>query len=65
MNYEIARQGDVSEGVWSIIEDLPKCNKDLLEKLTAFLMEVAAHSNKNLMTQKNIALVFGPCFFRR
>jgi len=53
------------DNVLGVIEELPKCNKDLLERLSTFLMEVAAHSNKNLMTQKNIALVFGPCFFRR
>lgn len=44
---------------------LPKLNYDLLNFLIGFLSEVAAHSNKNKMSARNLSTVMGPNFLRQ
>ncbi|RMC00331.1 hypothetical protein DUI87_22939 [Hirundo rustica rustica] len=42
------------------LQDLPEENYQVLRLLTAFLVEVSAHSDRNKMTNTNLAVVFGP-----
>jgi hypothetical protein len=43
---------------------LPQANLDLVRHLVMFLGDVAAHSDDNMMTVENIAIVFGPSFLQ-
>ncbi|ORX81159.1 RhoGAP-domain-containing protein [Anaeromyces robustus] len=43
-----------------VIEKLPKINYETLKFLCIHLNNVDAHSDKNLMTSKNLGVVFGP-----
>jgi hypothetical protein len=43
---------------------LPQVNLDLVRHLVAFLGDVAAHADENMMTVENIAIVFGPSFLQ-
>ncbi|XP_005522510.1 PREDICTED: rho GTPase-activating protein 1 [Pseudopodoces humilis] len=42
------------------LQDLPEENYQVLRLLTAFLVQVSAHSDRNKMTNTNLAVVFGP-----
>ncbi|KAL5010273.1 hypothetical protein ScPMuIL_012578 [Solemya velum] len=43
-----------------LVEELPEDNYQILKYIIQFLTEVAAHSDKNLMTAVNLGIVFGP-----
>tara|TARA_R110002050_G_scaffold78242_7_gene167020 strand:- start:934 stop:1134 length:201 start_codon:yes stop_codon:yes gene_type:complete len=43
-----------------VIQLMPEGNQIILHCLLAFLGEVASHSDSNMMTPKNIAIVFSP-----
>uniref|UniRef100_A0A8B9DP70 Rho GTPase activating protein 1 n=1 Tax=Anser cygnoides TaxID=8845 RepID=A0A8B9DP70_ANSCY len=42
------------------LQSLPEENYQVLHLLTAFLVQVSAHSDRNKMTNTNLAVVFGP-----
>uniref|UniRef100_A0A8C2TPF3 Rho GTPase activating protein 1 n=1 Tax=Coturnix japonica TaxID=93934 RepID=A0A8C2TPF3_COTJA len=42
------------------LQSLPEENYHVLRFLTAFLVQVSAHSDRNKMTNTNLAVVFGP-----
>ncbi|XP_075008321.1 rho GTPase-activating protein 1 isoform X2 [Calonectris borealis] len=42
------------------LQTLPEENYQVLHLLTAFLVQVSAHSDRNKMTNTNLAVVFGP-----
>uniref|UniRef100_A0A8B9CB91 Rho GTPase activating protein 1 n=1 Tax=Anser brachyrhynchus TaxID=132585 RepID=A0A8B9CB91_9AVES len=42
------------------LQNLPEENYQVLHLLTAFLVQVSAHSDRNKMTNTNLAVVFGP-----
>ncbi|XP_035758794.1 rho GTPase-activating protein 1 isoform X2 [Egretta garzetta] len=42
------------------LQTLPEENYEVLHLLTAFLVQVSAHSDRNKMTNTNLAVVFGP-----
>uniref|UniRef100_U3J4F5 Rho GTPase activating protein 1 n=1 Tax=Anas platyrhynchos platyrhynchos TaxID=8840 RepID=U3J4F5_ANAPP len=42
------------------LQSLPEENYEVLHLLTAFLVQVSAHSDRNKMTNTNLAVVFGP-----
>uniref|UniRef100_A0A8C4U0H1 Rho GTPase activating protein 1 n=1 Tax=Falco tinnunculus TaxID=100819 RepID=A0A8C4U0H1_FALTI len=42
------------------LQTLPEENYEVLRLLTAFLVQVSAHSDRNKMTNTNLAVVFGP-----
>lgn len=42
------------------LQNLPEENYHVLRLLTAFLVQVSAHSDRNKMTNTNLAVVFGP-----
>eukprot|EP00128_Syssomonas_multiformis_P001032 Colp12_sorted_trinity150504_noHs@6115 len=46
--------------VRSLLLRLPASNRRVLEYLVRFLAEVVTHSQQNLMTAMNLAIVFGP-----
>ncbi|KGL72974.1 Protein FAM13A, partial [Tinamus guttatus] len=43
---------------------LPKAHHSLLQFLAAFLLKVSTYSAVNFMTLENLAIVFGPAFFK-
>ncbi|NWX84915.1 GACJJ protein, partial [Nothoprocta pentlandii] len=47
-----------------LLSCLPKAHHSLLQFLAAFLLKVSAHSAVNFMTLENLAIVFGPAFFK-
>eukprot|EP01103_Thecamoeba_quadrilineata_P017911 TRINITY_DN6561_c0_g1_i1.p1 TRINITY_DN6561_c0_g1~~TRINITY_DN6561_c0_g1_i1.p1 ORF type:complete len:540 (+),score=132.64 TRINITY_DN6561_c0_g1_i1:67-1686(+) len=52
------------ECIRKVVKQLPVGHLVLLKFLVAFLVEVASHSEVNLMTENNIAIVFTPTCFR-
>ncbi|KAM4899418.1 rho GTPase-activating protein 1 [Sylvia borin] len=56
-NVEEMKRVDV---VRKTLQDLPEENYQVLRLLTAFLVQVSAHSDRNKMTNTNLAVVFGP-----
>lgn len=53
----------VSE-VHSLTYKLPEKNREMLEMLIKHLVNVCGHSDENLMTPSNMAVVFGPTLLR-
>ncbi|KAG8438270.1 hypothetical protein GDO86_008819 [Hymenochirus boettgeri] len=47
------------ESTLQVLQTLPKENYEMLRFLTAFLVQVSTHSEKNKMTNANLAVVFG------
>ncbi|XP_063497017.1 rho GTPase-activating protein 1 isoform X2 [Symphalangus syndactylus] len=43
-----------------VLQTLPEENYQVLRFLTAFLVQISAHSDQNKMTNTNLAVVFGP-----
>ncbi|XP_060098624.1 protein FAM13A-like [Heteronotia binoei] len=48
----------------TLLSDLPKAHYHLFHYLVTFLTKVSLHSDVNLMTLENLAIVFGPTLFR-
>ncbi|NWI10497.1 FA13A protein, partial [Crypturellus soui] len=47
-----------------LLSCLPKAHHNLLQFLAAFLLKVSTYSAVNFMTLENLAIVFGPTFFK-
>ncbi|NXA36600.1 FA13B protein, partial [Eudromia elegans] len=47
-----------------LLSCLPKAHHSLLQFLAAFLLKVSEYSAVNFMTLENLAIVFGPTFFK-
>ncbi|NWI99159.1 FA13A protein, partial [Crypturellus undulatus] len=47
-----------------LLDCLPKAHHSLLQFLAAFLLKVSMYSAVNFMTLENLAIVFGPTFFK-
>ncbi|KAG1136911.1 hypothetical protein G6F37_011638 [Rhizopus arrhizus] len=60
MNHEQER----IDKFYELLSQLPKVNYDTLELLMKHLHSVQEHSSENLMTTKNLAMVFGPTLMR-
>ncbi|KAK3600400.1 hypothetical protein CHS0354_026630 [Potamilus streckersoni] len=56
----LEREKQVFETRRMLREELPEDNYQVLKYIIDFLVEVAAHSEKNRMTSANLAIVFGP-----
>ncbi|XP_015239518.1 PREDICTED: oligophrenin-1, partial [Cyprinodon variegatus] len=50
--------------IHSLVYKLPEKNRDMLEKLIKHLVNVCSHSDENLMTPSNMAVIFGPTLMR-
>lgn len=50
--------------VHNLIHRLPQQNREMLDIITKHLQNVAAKSDKNLMTVSNLGVCFGPTLFR-
>ncbi|KAJ3248825.1 hypothetical protein HDU77_008010 [Chytriomyces hyalinus] len=48
----------------SVIQTLPKPNRDFLQYIMRYLFKVAGHSSVNLMKVNNLVIVFAPTLFR-
>jgi hypothetical protein len=48
----------------SVIQKLPSYNKEIFAKVSFFLSNLARHKQKNLMDERNLAIVFSPAFLR-
>lgn len=57
---DFSKQEQKIESTLQILQTLPKENYDVLQFLTAFLVEVSSHNEQNKMTTTNLAVVFGP-----
>ncbi|XP_064369790.1 protein FAM13C isoform X9 [Dromaius novaehollandiae] len=47
-----------------LLSSLPKAHHSLLQFLAVFLLKVSTYSAVNFMTLENLAIVFGPAFFK-
>lgn len=47
-----------------LFDSLPALNRDILYFVLGFLNKVSSYKEDNLMTTYNLAVVFGPNFFR-
>uniref|UniRef100_A0A7N8XMZ4 Oligophrenin 1 n=1 Tax=Mastacembelus armatus TaxID=205130 RepID=A0A7N8XMZ4_9TELE len=50
--------------IHSLTYKLPEENREMLEMLIKHLVNVCSHSNENLMTPSNMAVIFGPTLMR-
>ncbi|XP_072230857.1 oligophrenin-1 [Leuresthes tenuis] len=50
--------------IHSLTYKLPEKNREMLEMLIAHLVNVCSHSDENLMTPSNMAVIFGPTLMR-
>ncbi|XP_057676835.1 oligophrenin-1-like isoform X1 [Corythoichthys intestinalis] len=50
--------------IHSLTHKLPERNRDMLEMLLKHLVAVCSHSQDNLMTPSNMAVIFGPTLMR-
>ncbi|XP_047463139.1 oligophrenin-1-like isoform X2 [Mugil cephalus] len=50
--------------IHSITYKLPEKNREMLEMLIKHLVHVCSHSDENLMTPSNMAVIFGPTLMR-
>uniref|UniRef100_A0A3Q3EZB7 Oligophrenin 1 n=2 Tax=Kryptolebias marmoratus TaxID=37003 RepID=A0A3Q3EZB7_KRYMA len=50
--------------IHSLIYKLPEKNREMLEMLITHLVNVCSHSDENLMTPSNMAVIFGPTLMR-
>ncbi|XP_076843650.1 oligophrenin-1 [Brachyhypopomus gauderio] len=50
--------------VHSLVYKLPDQNREMLELLIKHLVSICSHSNENLMTVSNMAVIFGPTLMR-
>ncbi|XP_033060787.1 rho GTPase-activating protein 1 isoform X4 [Trachypithecus francoisi] len=58
-NMDIDESQRVAETL-QVLQTLPEENYQVLRFLTAFLVQISAHSDQNKMTNTNLAVVFGP-----
>ncbi|XP_023197973.1 oligophrenin-1 [Xiphophorus maculatus] len=50
--------------IHSLIYKVPEKNREMLEMLIRHLVNVCSHSDENLMTPSNMAVIFGPTLMR-
>ncbi|NWX34578.1 RHG01 protein, partial [Notiomystis cincta] len=60
VNFQSVEEVKRVDVVRKTLQDLPEENYQVLRFLTAFLVQVSAHSDRNKMTNTNLAVVFGP-----
>ncbi|XP_031558625.1 rho GTPase-activating protein 44-like [Actinia tenebrosa] len=56
----IQENGAKLQAYWTLVEKLPKPNKDNLRYLICFLAKLCEHAEFNKMTASNVAIVIGP-----
>lgn len=61
---KLAAAKDSTQELGKIIKSLPAPNYNLLQYLVEFFCLLASKQDVNLMTEKNISIVFGPCLVR-
>ncbi|XP_015333355.1 rho GTPase-activating protein 1 isoform X3 [Marmota marmota marmota] len=57
LNIDESQRVEVTQ---QVLQTLPEENYQVLRFLTAFLVQISAHSDQNKMTNTNLAVVFGP-----
>ncbi|KAG7473109.1 rho GTPase-activating protein 42-like [Solea senegalensis] len=50
--------------VHTLVHKLPEKNRAMLDVLSRHLLQVSSHSEQNLMTVSNLAMIFGPTLMR-
>ncbi|XP_058483512.1 rho GTPase-activating protein 42 [Solea solea] len=50
--------------VHALVHKLPEKNRAMLDVLSRHLLQVSSHSEQNLMTVSNLAMIFGPTLMR-
>ncbi|XP_064607942.1 unconventional myosin-IXAa-like isoform X2 [Liolophura sinensis] len=58
---EVVDEKDKLQGLYAVIDKLPRDNHDLFERLIFHLARVAQHEHSNKMSPNGLAILFAPC----